>query len=286
MRLNEIRKRYDAENDTLEEIKKKLKSILREIHPDNNRGNYDKDYFKKINEDLEYIEEAISKENSKKEIKFSPSDLLNVIQELNYIETYSKNNTENRLQKKFDESVQEQLVKCTNQFKIKRYSLTGVTTLLTFLWMIPDRLLEHPILKHLFNGDRYLWFIFTLSFVWGILLIVTILYWLLTLKIENMEKEILENIKIESVQNEFIMNYIVVRKDKGSFSKKEFMQYILFEITYKFKNNKLRKIVQTSISEKVLQDIADIILERAEAHKIVKKVEKHSLIEHFEIIKE
>lgn len=286
MRLSEIRQKYNAEDDTIEEIKRKLRNKLKEIHPDNNEGNYDKDSFKEIKEDLEYIEKEISKGKSKDQIKLTPHDFLEIIQEINGLDIYTKSNTEGELQKKFDESVQEQSLIFTNQFKMKRYSLTGVTSLITFLWLIPDKIFEHPILKQLFNGDRYV-FMFLLSSVWVALLLCTILYWLFTFKIENVEKEILGKVKIESVQNQLFMDFVKYRnKDKALFSKKEFMDHLLWWNTYQIKNDRLRGIVRDSISEKVIQNVADIILKRAEQQKIVRKVNNRSLIEHFEVIEE
>lgn len=285
MQLDEIRKKYNSEGDSLEDIKRKLRSKVKEAHPDNNNDNYDKDSFEELKEDLEIIEKEIMEEKSKTEIKLTPNELLEIIQEMNDLDIYKKSNTQNELQKKFDESIQEQTVKFTKQFKVKRYSLTGLTTLITFLWMIPDKILEHPILKQLFNGEAD--FIFLLSFVWVIFLICTILYWVKTFKIERVEKEILEEVKIESVQNTLFMDYIEYHvKDKEVFSKKDFMDHLLWKITYKITNRNLRKMVFLSISENVIQNIANIILERAVEQRIIKKVENRSLIEHFELIKE
>ena len=149
--------------------------------------------------------------------------------------------------------------------------------------MLPDKILEHPIMKHLFDED----FIYLVSFIWVLMLLFTILYWLFTFKIEKAEKEILEKVTIEAVQNELFTNYIKYYiKDEKTFSKKDFMNYLLWEITYEIRNKKLRKIVNDSISMKILQNIADIILKRAEEQKIVQKVENHSLIEQFELTKE
>ncbi len=287
MNVDEIRKKYDAKNDTLEEIKRKLRNKLGEIHPDNNKGDYDKDYFKEVSDDLEYIEKEISKGKSKKEIQLTANDIVELIQGLNEINSFAKRDTGNEMKKELDESIQEQTVKFTKQFKIKRYSLTGVTTLITFLWMIPDKILEHPILKQFFNGNMHSVFMIMLSFVWVFLLLCTILYWIITFKIEGIEKEILEEVKIESVQNRLFMDYLEYRvKDKVSFSKKDFMDHLLWKIIYKIKNKRLRKLLKGSLSEKVIQNIANIILERAEEQKIIRKIENRSLIECFELIKE
>lgn len=64
------------------------------------------------------------------------------------------------------------------------------------------------------------------------------------------------------------------------------MDHLIWTITYKIENKKIRKIVNDSISEKVIQNIANIILQRAEEQKIIKKVENRSLIEYFELINE
>lgn len=221
MHLDEIRKKYDAEDDSLEDIKRKLRSKVKETHPDNSIDNYDKDSFEELKEDLEFIEKQIIKEKPKTEIRMTPNDFLEIIQEMKGLDIYKKNNTQNELQKKFDESIQEQTVKFTKQFKVKRYSLTGLTTLITFLWMIPERILEHPILKQLFSGKVYFSFIYILSIVWVFFLFCTILYWVITFKIERVEKEILDEVKIESVQNTLFMDYIKYHvKDKEVFSKK------------------------------------------------------------------
>lgn len=282
MRLDKIRNDYDAQNDSLEEVKRKIINILKKIHPDNNDGQYDRDYIKKVYDDLAFIESEIVKTNLKKEILLQTNDLTDSFNELNYL-NLSKTDV---LQDKLDKSVEEESMKIVKQFRIKRYSLASITTILTFLWMIPDKIKQHPILKYFLRGNNYFMFISILSVIWISLLFLTILYWFFTFKIERTEKRLLENIKIESVQNDLFMDYVKYNMKKGYFSKKDFMNHISWQISYKIKSKRMNKMFFDSVNETVLQDIANIVLKRAEENKIVRKVNKHSLIEHYEIIKE
>ena len=58
--LDDIIKRFDFDVKNADEIKKELKSLIKEVHPDKNRGDFksetDKNSFYEIQAALEYLE--------------------------------------------------------------------------------------------------------------------------------------------------------------------------------------------------------------------------------------
>ena len=92
--LEEIKKAYDITDDeSLTEIKVKLKGVLKEMHPDNNEGECDINSFVKVMEDLKYIEDEIGREQTKKELMDSIEKIIR--EEMNKKEIEKKEETEN-----------------------------------------------------------------------------------------------------------------------------------------------------------------------------------------------
>ncbi len=286
MRLDKIKKNYNLHQDSLLEIKRKLKQILKEAHPDNNEGHYNKNEFEKINEDLEYIESEILKENMKKEITISSGDLLNIIQEPSFVEAFVKLNESDMMRDKLDKSIEKQSLKFTHQFKIRRYSLTSITALVSFLWLIPDKVREHPVFQYLFSLDKYNIFFGILLIFWLVLLIVTIIYWIYTLKLELVEKEILENVKNEDKQNDIFMNFVTIYNKDKAFSVQDFVRHLRWLIEYGIHHKRTKQIIVQSLSDEVLQNAAYIILKRAEQRKIIEKVDIKSLIDYYKKVED
>lgn len=287
MRLEEIKKAYDITDDeSLTEIKVKLKGVLKEMHPDNNEGECDINSFVKVMEDLKYIEDEIGREQTKKELMDSTSTLMGILRDPTIMELYSAKERRQELQVKLEKSVEQEGNRIKTRFRTKKYSLAGISGVITFLWLFPQQIMEHPLVQALFENvwQSNLVLSLTLTVIWLYVLCFTVIFWMHTARIENVEKQILENIKIESIQNKIFMNFIFETESEKIFSKQIFMNYIINDITEMVNVSITRNLKKIPICEDVAQNIADVILQRAEEHGIIRKTDGRSLIDTYEIL--
>lgn len=174
--------------------------------------------------------------------------------------------------------------------RVRRYSSVGITAIVTFLWLFPEKLMSHPIFAIFFDDNNAGIFSFIFLYIWLILLIITVSYWLRIFSFEQIEREIFESMKLRSVQNKILTNFLADERynEGGIFSKEKFSGYIREFINNMFMDNRLirkcRYVLNNNLSEEIIQDIADIILLNAEEHKVVKKIENRSLMDYYEVI--
>lgn len=266
MSISEIKKRYEIKEDDLEEIRAILKNLLKQNHPDNNSENYNIDYFEQIKKDLKYIEEQIDIHK----MLISEEDITHAL--MTTIRNYPVKTRQEELQEKLEKNTNEQIVAYKRKITTRRYSLAIITAILTFLWMIPEQVASHPILEALIFRPSVLDIVRILSIIWGISCFITVCYWIKTASAEQKERNILKQVKLESVQNKIFISFIKKLEDKKVFSKEEFMDYIKYY--YMFKR----------MDETVVQNIADIILDKALSLGKIKESETLGLIECYRIM--
>ena len=151
MRLEEIQKRYNISSNDLKEVKAQLKTKLKENHPDNN-NNFDSDYFSELNNDLAYVEDLIR--NSENQNTLVPmSEVLQTLAEI--IQVPAKKDKE-VLNEKLSETIQSRLLITRKRLRIPRIGSATMLAVITFLWMFPNQVLEHPFIQMLLgNADTY-----------------------------------------------------------------------------------------------------------------------------------
>ncbi len=299
MDIKSIKERYDLETNNPDEIKIILKQKLKEFHPDNGK-NVDGDYYTKLKEDYDFVEKLIKKQ----EVANPIEEMARVLTETMQQQIKNEITPIESLNKKLSESVNYQILENRVRRKNSRYSSAGILTIITFLWMFPNQVLEHPIIKELFRGEHieqsYINFVTQL---WIVSICYTVMCWIILYLKEQREKELFEEIKLENTQNEIFMCFrkkIIKKNSPGiQFSKKEFMEYIQFYLiersrnvrSWKEKSLYMRLLYvginkkyfnYTPFSVETIQNIADIILFRAKELGVVKSVKSYDLIECFE----
>ena len=114
--------------------------------------------------------------------------------------------------------------------------------------------------------------------------------------LEQAEKEVLEQIKLKSVQNSILLEFFNALEET-IFSKEQFSEYIrnvvVRMITKTFYNHKsitkramLSLQLKKYLSEEIVQNIADLILLNAEEHKVIQRVERRSLIDYYTVVRD
>lgn len=278
-RIEAIRKEYEIDSLDLDEIKVELKRQLAKEHPDNNAGKCDIENFEKIKDDFEYVESLLKNNNTN--FSMIPMDeVLRAVLDLTKNTQLSKSKKD-ELQDKLEASIDTQMNNFRKRFKRQRYSLSTVTAILTFLWMIPREIASHPVIQIVINEYNYNIFVLFLTVLWVFACTLTGVYWLKTAREERMEKNLLERIKLENFQNEIFMGYMNRFKRGDTFSKTDFMDHLgyIFDSPIDRYNLYLMKNRKAYVREEVIQGMADIILNRAIEHGVIRKTDSLSLVD-------
>lgn len=291
MNISEICEKYHIESKELSEIRKEILKLLKEIHPDNNNGECNKEDIADLTNALSMVEEEIDKKNLKQnEIQVLSNALSSILQDDFIVKVAEKTNEKREVEKKLENSIEEYIIHMKVKTRVRRYSSVGITAIVTFLWLFPEKLMSHPIFAIFFDDNNAGIFSFIFLYIWLILLIITVSYWLRIFSFEQIEREIFESMKLRSVQNKILTNFLADERynEGGIFSKEKFSGYIREFINNMFMDNRLirkcRYVLNNNLSEEIIQDIADIILLNAEEHKVVKKIENRSLMDYYEVI--
>lgn len=297
MNISKICEKYNIESTELEEIKNELKQILKKVHPDNNSGEVDVESFDEIMNALEIINQEIKYGSTKNEIQTITEAFGNIIEKLNLSNELSEKKEIERRYEKLENDIDRYSSPIIRRTRVRRYASASITAIITFLWLLPDKVLSHPFFKFMIENKIFSEVRFTASFfvIWIYMLVFTLFYWWRVFRVENQEKEILSNIKNKTIQNRMMMDFIVRLSHDGTlqFSRNQFLEYILDELGESYgsvgllcQRKKRKFCIENSSSQEIIENVTDIILLNAEKHKVIKKVEMKSLIEYYSIIEE
>ncbi|MBD5499192.1 MAG: hypothetical protein HDR11_15820 [Lachnospiraceae bacterium] len=284
MDINEIRKEYGIEATDLAGIRYELKALIKKVHPDNSAESDNDDYIKGLNQALSYVEQN---EKDEMQLVLVPKALTTVISNTSLTERYSTKN--DKLQEKLDTNIKKVPVETKNKTRAKRVGLAMVTSMLSFIWFLPKTIEENPVFKLLFANMIIM---ICFSVVWFIVFMVTVIYWCHVFNGIKKEKDELNHIRIESVQNKLFNEFLIELKSakKSSFSEETFSKFIRKNIVdriFGYKGvieEKYGKELITDLGQEAIQNVADIILLRAEEHEVIHKINKRSLTDYYKVI--
>lgn len=280
MRIDDICERYGIESHSLEEIRTELKRMLKDNHPDNN-SDYDVDYFTKLKSDLKYVESLL---NSSETTLVPMNEVIKTLAEILQVPSKKEDNQKEKLEIELSTSVDNQISTVTKRWRIPRYSSTGILAVITFLWMFPNQVLEHPLMKMVFRYNNTEDYIMVITLIWLYMLGFTSFLWLRSVRYERIEKEIIDRVKLDSVQNSIFMKFLNNITPKTQFTKQEFMEYLSDGLNVVDKKNVRSSFIKHfRLQEEVIQNMAEIILLRAKEYEIIKTIKPNGLIECYEV---
>lgn len=307
MNIEEIRRKFNIAADDLDGIKDELKKKICEKHPDNNPDKSD-DYVQELNAALDFVRNL---QKEKKQMVVPVDDILRALsevfrdnkkQEIVEIET---------LNKRLAENIEYHNKSAKRSGAVRRWTSTFVFGILTFLWAFPKEIFDHPVLQLFWKNidtSEYVMFSFFILLIWLYLMAFTISLWIQTLKMENIEKNLIDKLKSESIQNRLFISFTEKECKDDKFSKSFFMDYIYRKMTIEnyekmskeiedifyiysersffgfstYQIYKVRKKLQ--VDDELLQSTADIILLRALEKGLIEKVRSNSLIDEYKLI--
>ena len=283
MKLDEVQKRYNITTNDLREIKIELKRKLKESHPDNN-GDFDSEYFSQLKEDFDYVEKLL-KVSESNETLVPINEIIKTLTEVLQVPAKEENSQKEKLEIELSENVQHQISEIKKRRRVSKYSSASLLAIITFLWMFPNQVIAHPLMGLFFGRIEAAEYAIIITWIWFNILLITIVFWLKAVREERIEKEIVDRVKLESVQNKIFMKFMDSILPEKQFTKLDFMKYLSNGINIVDKMNMRASLVRRfHLQEEVIQNMADIILLRAKEYEIIKAVKPHGLIECYEII--
>jgi len=296
--IEQIKKEFGLDASNFEEMRKELKRLLKDVHPDTNHGKFasqeQEDRYHKIQAGIGYIDEQRSKDTSLS-IRTEVQELLQLFREV--VPKTTQLDLDNRLSEIIENDVKSFKIK----HKFPKITTAAVTVVLSALWLFPNTIKEHPVLSRIIdlNSEGF-------AVLWVFSLIVTAIYWLFTTFQENREEQSKKHLKTETVQNHIFRDFLRFtcygQKDDTSikvmkFEKDELIRYLKnFEMTEnpisvirseKFaaalgRNVKLHFLLG-HIDTEMAQLLADTMVQRGLLKGIIEKDSKKSLSDTFAV---
>lgn len=296
--IDDIVSSFDLKSTDKEFIRNELNQRRVAIHPDKNGGQFksreEENLYSSINEAIEFIDNS---NNSQLLIPAKEvTDLIKAVTQL------IPNNKTNYIEQEIRDQISSSLVNYSRQLLAPRLGLTAVTAIVSFVFLFPKTVSEHPILKKLLDGKESIF-----SLTWLFIMAYTIAYWYITFSREERLKRILSNLKTENLQNrifeEFFKSEISFRSrysntsnNSNVFSKSDLIQFIRHyfdnrHIGYSSMRRALEMISILWPSRSIIIDadlaesVAQSIVTRAEGKNIIiKKNLKTQMSDFYEIV--
>lgn len=148
MSIDEIKRKYNIETDSLEEIKAELLKRIKQNHPDESN-------YKTIDDNIEitdliieydYIQSLIGTDR-KQEVSIPINEVVKAFTEIMQMPTRKEKDPAEVLSEKLNTSINTQVMATKKKLSFPRYSSIGITAIITFLWLFPKQVLEHPFVK-------------------------------------------------------------------------------------------------------------------------------------------
>jgi hypothetical protein len=242
--LKVIKAKYGISNDDLNSILTEIRKRIKILHPDSNHGNLknisdftseqEKEIFLALVKDKEYIENCLRQElipySTVKEIIDSEHDrALESYKEIN--KNLIKTTEYSDARKILSDNLDNNLFKIRFSNLLPKISVSGITAILTIIWLFPVTIQNHPIISKFIDVNSSFFLV-----IWLELLIITIIFWVIVFRVEKCQIKILKLLKNDFFQESCIFHFIGERKlftayddysEKG-FSKSVFINYIYY----------------------------------------------------------
>jgi len=192
---------------------------------------------------------------------------------------------------KLSGQIENKVEKFQNRSRISRYGLTVLSGVLTFLVGFPPLIGSYPFFgDKIFQNSTNALFFYS---IWVFSLIITIEIWIFYFRSLTKIEQYSSDLKVESYQNILFNNFLHETQEKSlsEFSKMDLINFLLNDSKQRERNITIHlSIVHISdldlviMDNEMAQNLADILLTRAEAGNLIQKLPKKSLDKYFTII--
>lgn len=291
---DEIKKHFDLASDTTSDLKSQLHEIIKKIHPDKNGGSFrtkaDEKYFLEIQDAIEFLDNSNNLPVTRQELSLITQILKDILPASQIKQSENYLILENKIQTSI------KFYKSKHLFP--KISTSALAIVLTAIWLFPNSVSEHPVLKNYFKTDNP-----TFGIFWFGSVFLCAMTWLILKAVEKRDKELKRGLSLETNLNKIFTRFIDYRyhgkvvDDFFYFNKDELIDFIL---EYDFKNDrvKVRKFkksildiytdflmklipVSSNVDIDLAQSVGDVIIEKGTAKKVVERVDSFSINDTF-----
>ena len=207
--LNDIIEYFKLSTNSVEDIEKELKVLLKPLHPDSNQS----DKFKNAREEKLYYEirSALDFLDENKNVnslttKDEITALVEIVKTLTLVK--EEKTKEDLIEKKevvLTGKIQESIKIFHKSYSVPKITSLVLTGILTAMWLFPTTVKEHPVLSSIFkNSENSYIFVFFSFFS----LFITSMIWIKVKVTEKRDNEIKSSYKLESTQNNIFSHFI------------------------------------------------------------------------------
>lgn len=280
--LNDIKKDFGIQSDDLEDVRKYVNDIRIKNHPDKNNGVFankeSEEIFYQANNAIEYIDNLSGTSNSVIVIE-KMTDLMKVVSSL------IPNQTHTILENNLDTKITTAISDYHSKLAFPKISLTALTAIVSFIFLFPNQIKDNPALSNHINPASRLFFM-----IWLSLLIYSAMFWMITYMNEEKAKRKMSLLKVDSFQNRLFEDFMLTN-NKDIFTKDRFVEFLFDKLRGRgthsaptlnlFLMNPFRSEL---ITPEISQNIAEIVISRAEKNNVIVKLTNNSLSESYRIL--
>ena len=268
--IEEIKKEFSLDGIENDKLKTELKKKLAESHPDKvGQENFDSDYFEKLKSGLDFLTKTTTTDLVTTE---QVTDLIKIVKDLT---TKSSNDT---AEKQFSESLNNFYKERKEALLLPKISLSIITGILSFLWLFPQTVADHPIMSNYIDFENKL-----STIIWIVLLTYTIFFWVLISRKERREKNLSKRLKTERTQNKILIDF---QRENGTknFIKSDLTDFILDRYSFRKQPSVLAVFMgRAGIDQETGENLSNFIIGKAENKGLItEKKEGQTLDELYE----
>lgn len=193
----EIKAHFGIETSDIDELRKQLKAMLAEVHPDKTGGEYQS---RKQQRDYQEVAAAIEYiDNTDTSLTLTRKEWSNMLQKMEELAVFKSKNdviVEEEFTKQLDTSINTSVIKFQKRHYVYKISSLVVATIITTLWGFPSLIENHKVLSK-FIYPETLWF----TIFWFGSLLLTSMIWIYSKILERRDDVIKKKYNLDSTQN-------------------------------------------------------------------------------------
>ncbi|WBX75316.1 hypothetical protein PG911_11680 [Tenacibaculum ovolyticum] len=264
--IEQVKSEFGLNSNEQAEIKSELKRKLAESHPDKvGETNFDSEYFEKIKSGLDFLTKTTTTELVTTE---QVTDLIQIVKEL------TTKNSSDTAEKQFSDSLDNYYKERKEALLIPKISLSVITGVLSFLWLFPQTVQDHPILSKYINFENS-----ASTLIWFVLLLYTIIFWIMISRKERREKNLSKRLKTERIQNKILVDFKRENNDE-KFIKSDLTESILDKYSFRKQPSILTVFMgRAGIEQETAENLANYIIGKAESKDLIKEVKESQTLD-------
>lgn len=283
--VRQIKEDFQITSDNLQEIREFLNKIRIENHPDRTNGDFENEIVKEryynANNAIMFLDTL--QNNQSLVVVEKMTDLMKVV-----VAELIPNSKQTSLEQNLDSKISSAITTFRSKLFIPKISLTAITGVVTFIFLFPGRIKDDPALSRLIDPSSSVFL-----GVWLMFLTYSVLFWFMSFSNDERSKRKLILLKVDSVQNGIFEDFIHSESKENIFTKDELTRFV-FEsslgnrIGDRHRNSGLDILNQKLFGSEIItleiaQNIAELIIARAEKNQVIEKLSRNTLSETYSI---